>query len=156
MHGTRTPRVTRAIYACACDDVGALGEIYKHETHTHLWVVREILLYILASYRWVSAGTRLLSLSFSFSFSFSLSLAWWNLHDLCCADSLRFSSWAVSRTLDLTRHDTKASFFVALVSMEIDKKHIRYVRPWLIKLCLNLWIVSFVDVLNSRCNLRKS
>lgn len=43
MRDARTPRVTRAIYACACDDVGTRSEIYKRETHTHLSVVGDIL-----------------------------------------------------------------------------------------------------------------
>lgn len=38
------PRGLRAIYACACDDVGARGEIYKRRAHTHLSIVGEILL----------------------------------------------------------------------------------------------------------------
>lgn len=87
--GARTPRGLRAIYACACDDVGARGEIYKHRTHTSL---RREERYFYVPRRapresirgWVSAGTRFLSFSPS----------WWNLRDLCFADSLRF----VSRT----------------------------------------------------------
>lgn len=32
----RAPRELHAIYACACNDISARGEIYKHRTHTHL------------------------------------------------------------------------------------------------------------------------
>lgn len=66
MRDARTPRVTRAIYACACDDVGTRSEIYKRETHTHLSVVGDILFCPWSASRATDEYRQVLACSLSF------------------------------------------------------------------------------------------
>lgn len=68
MRDARTPRVTRAIYACACDDVGTRSEIYKRETHTHLPVVGDILFCPWSASRATDEYRQVLARSLSLSF----------------------------------------------------------------------------------------
>jgi len=73
MRDARTPRVMRAIYACACDDVGARGEIYKHGTHTYLHCRGDTFMFEELQ---MSIGRYLLALSLFLFLSLSLFLSY--------------------------------------------------------------------------------
>lgn len=66
---------------------------------------------------------------YSFALSYSLSFLSDGIFTICVLLILLDSVREQFHALDLVRDDTKAVLLVALVSLEIDRKHIHYVRP---------------------------